>query len=282
MRNKKQFELNSELVLNSDCDLGEGLYVDGILSCWIDIAKKKLFIYKDSKLQVFSLKSNVSVIYEVYENNIIIGSSDGILEFNFENNTERLEKFDLIEVSKDSRSNDGGILNHKKMISYMNNNPELNFGSIYVLEGNNLRLIESKIRIPNTFIALNNQDILISDSYSSEIWLYTINSKGTLQNKCLWSKVSKNISPDGGCKIGNLIFISLWDDFSIGVFDLNGNLIDKLMLPVPRPTNCKFNALKSHLWVTTAKEGLSNLDLKKYPLSGDTFVYDLSSYLEKC
>tara|TARA_B100000989_G_scaffold184364_1_gene138797 strand:+ start:1723 stop:2565 length:843 start_codon:yes stop_codon:yes gene_type:complete len=280
MKNGKQFELNYEFVLNSDCHLGEGLYVEDSLSCWVDITKKKLFLYKDSKLQSYKLKSSVSVIYEVIENKIIIGSSEGILDFNYEDKIEKLQKFNLIQISNESRSNDGGLLNNKKIISYMNENPKLNLGSIYMVEGNNLKLIENKISIPNSFIALNKKDMLISDSYSGEIWCYTFDSRGKVKSKNLWSKVKKNISPDGGCKIKNLIFISLWDDFSIGVFDLNGNLIDKLLLQVPRPTNCKFNSLKSQLWVTTAKEGLSEIDLKKYPLSGDTFIYDLSSYFK--
>ena len=72
-----------------------------------------------------------------------------------------------------------------------------------------------------------------------------------------------------------LVFIALWDDSAIAVFNENGILLKKLTLPFLRPTNCKFNAISSQLWVTSAFEGLSKEQKKLFPESGNTLVYDL-------
>ena len=69
--------------------------------------------------------------------------------------------------------------------------------------------------------------------------------------------------------------ISLWDDSSIGVFSKKGELLQRIDLPVKRPTNCKFDLSQNQLWITSAYEGLTNKQLLKYPLSGDTFVFDV-------
>jgi sugar lactone lactonase YvrE len=105
--------------------------------------------------------------------------------------------------------------------------------------------------------------------------LYRLDDAGNIVEKTLWAKLDSGIAPDGGCLVGDFVFVALWDGASIAVFDKSGKLLEKLSLPVIRPTSCKYDVVRSQLWVTSASEGLSKEQLNHYPLSGNTFVYDL-------
>ena len=87
--------------------------------------------------------------------------------------------------------------------------------------------------------------------------------------------LGSKFSPDGGCRIKDLIFISFWGDSSIWVFNEQAEILDKLNLPFKNPSNCKYDPKGKKLWVTSAREGLSKMDLSMYPQSGDTKVFKL-------
>lgn len=141
--------------------------------------------------------------------------------------------------------------------------------------GESFVLLDDSLHIPNSFIEIEPSKILISDSLKGQIWLYQLDDVGNLVEKTLWAQLEPGISPDGGCVVGDFVFVALWDGASIAVFDKSGTLLKNLSLPIIRPTNCKYDAVLSQLWVTSASEGLYKEKLSLYPLSGNTFVYDL-------
>ncbi len=138
-----------------------------------------------------------------------------------------------------------------------------------------INLIEKKIYIANSFIRIADDTVLVSDSLKKEIWSYSIDHVTGEFSKELWAKIDSPAVPDGGCIINGLIFIALWDDASIGIFSSEGDLLKKLDVPAKRPTNCKYDPISSKLWVTSAREDLSINQIKTYPSSGDTFIYNL-------
>jgi sugar lactone lactonase YvrE len=105
--------------------------------------------------------------------------------------------------------------------------------------------------------------------------LYLLDKSGNVVKKILWAQMEAGIAPDGGCLVGDLIFLALWDGASIAVFNKGGKLLKMLTLPIIRPTNCKFDESLSQLWVTSACEGLSEEQMSLYPDSGNTLVYDM-------
>lgn len=277
MQNINQIKTILHETIQSKCELGEGVWVNANYAAWVDINSKKIFVYNHKNLRSFDCTYQPSVIYNIDENKMIIGSDVGIITFDLKTKKEELI-IDLSEFHKFEkfRSNDGGSCGDYKLLGFMDReSPETNSGFIYLIDNTNIKLIDDEIYIPNTFIEIEPHKLLISDSLTSKIWLYEIALSGELVNKKLWSSLDKNLSPDGGCRIGNYIFIALWDNASIGVFDLQGKLLTKLKLPVIRPTNCKFDKINNHLWVTSAFENLSNKEKSIYPQSGNTLVYNL-------
>ena len=63
-----------------------------------------------------------------------------------------------------------------------------------------------------------------------------------------WLNINQNIAPDGGCIYNQKIYLTMWDDASIYVYNLNRKLVEKIDMPVKRPTNCKIDAINSKIW----------------------------------
>ena len=264
-------------MLASDCNLGEGLCIKRYKAAWVDINRDQLQVCEGNTVKNYFTQNKPSIIYDIENNEVSIGTDRGLTKFNTQNKKEVL----LSDVSsahsvKEFRSNDGGFCGNHQLLSFMHrNNPVKNLGFVYLVKDESFCLLDDSLHIPNSFIEIEPSKILISDSLKGQIWLYKLDDTGNLVEKTLWAQLDKGIAPDGGCLVGDFVFVALWDGASIAVFDKSGKLIKKLPLPIIRPTNCKYDAVRSQLWVTSASEGLSKEQLSRYPLSGNTFVYDL-------
>jgi len=52
-------------------------------------------------------------------------------------------------------------------------------------------------------------------------------------------------------------------------------LLDKITLPVPQVSSCVFGGEElNYLFITTARETMSEADLLKYPDSGNVFIVE--------
>lgn len=271
------FALRLNNILENECQLGEGLWVDRSKAAWVDIQRNMLFVCEGKTVRSFLTLNKPSIIYSVEKNEVIMGTDRGITKFNMQTNKEAL----LVDVSKSHkvrkyRSNDGGFVGRYQLLSFMHrSDPFENLGYVYLVKDESFSLLDSSLRIPNSFIEIEPSKILISDSSEGKIWMYQLDEAGSLIEKKLWAQLDASIAPDGGCLVGDFIFFALWDDAAIAVFDKDGKLRQKLPIPVIRPTNCKFDSVRNQLWVTSATEGLCKKRLNLYPLSGNTFVYNM-------
>ena len=207
----------------------------------------------------------------------MLGTEKGLVEYNISSRKEKIIKnFSNFHSFKDYRSNDGGFCDEKILLGFMHRkNAEKIPGYIYIVKKNEISLLDNEIHVPNSFIQISKRKILISDSLKKEIWSYSIDHVTGDFSKELWAKIDSPAVPDGGCIINGLIFIALWDDASIGIFSSEGDLLRKVDVPAKRPTNWKYHPISSKLWVTSAREDLSINQIKTYPSSGDTFIYNL-------
>jgi len=264
-------------MLASGCELGEGLWVKEGKAAWVDINKGQLIACMENTLNRYSIRDKPSIVYKFEENEVIMGSDKGITLFN----TITIQEVLLSEVSnihhlEEYRSNDGGFCGDHQLLSFMHKtDPENNLGFVYRVSKKSFLLIDNSLHIPNSFIEIEPSTILISDSLKGQIWLYLLDKSGNVVKKILWAQMEAGIAPDGGCLVGDLIFLALWDGASIAVFNKGGKLLKMLTLPIIRPTNCKFDESLSQLWVTSACEGLSEEQMSLYPDSGNTLVYDM-------
>lgn len=275
--NIKLIHLLDKEVLTHKCSLGEGLIIQNEMVAWVDINKKQIFVHNDNQINIYKTRSTPSVIFKINTNKILFGSDEGLMSLSRLNGIEDIILASKTVIDSSYRSNDGCYFQNFKFLSFMHkSDPINNSGYVYRISNAGWNLIDDSIHIPNSFIRIDNNKLLISDSLSSEIWLFEFNHNGDIISKKIWTVIDRDISPDGGCLVGKKVFISLWDASSIAVFNFDGELEQNIELDVPRPTNCKFDKSKSQLWVTSAREGLSSHQLSKYPLSGDVFKISMS------
>jgi sugar lactone lactonase YvrE len=81
-------------------------------------------------------------------------------------------------------------------------------------------------------------------------------------------------TPDGmAIDAEGMLWIALYGGFSVGRWNPNtGELLEKIIMPVPNVTACAFGGedLKT-LFITTARQELTDAELDKYPQSGSLF-----------
>lgn len=264
----------------SSCTLGEGIYFDSSKRYiyWVDIIESKIFRKSidnlDEPHECYSAGVMPSAIVSVEDNIVSFIDKVGLNLLNLESNV--LQNKIKTPYSIGFRANDGIKLNDGSILyGTMCLEPETKAGFIYLINGHgNIKLEGLSFNIPNTFIEREN-DILISDSLKKKIYSIS-NVFSEKLKKVIWKDLSnKEYSPDGGCtdKFGN-VYISMWDGFCISVFDPLGILKYQIELPVPRPTNCVL-VDQRWLYVTSAREGLSDELLRAYPLSGAVLLVDI-------
>ena len=259
------------------CSLGEGLYVDGGIASWVDIETNEIYIASDNQYIACKLNNKPSVIFS-FENKreFVIGSDIGIVMFDYKNNHEVIKsKIPKNHDYVNLRSNDGCNFGNLKLLGFMSrNDPKNNRGLVYSIKDSEWDIIDDSLSIPNSFIQIDENTVLISDSLENKIWKYSF-SKCNLKKKEIWADFNYDLIPDGGCFIDNYIYIAFWDAALIKIFDLSGNEVSNINLPIKRPTNCKFDEVSSELWVTSASIELSKNEIKDFPMSGNTFIYNL-------
>lgn len=261
------------------CNLGEGLFVKGRDACWVDIDSNLVFCSDGREVSTYLLTSKPSVIYDFNDHSIFLGTDAGLVTFDREKELEVNSIgcppcSSLINTSE-YRSNDGGDCGEHRLLGFMHrSSPENNTGSVYRVSGQHYALLDSSISIPNTFVSLSPTETLVSDSLTGDIWCFELEASGELKSKKSWASL-KGESPDGGCRVDDYILIAVWDAAEIAVFTIEGEFVQRLSVPVLRPTNCKFDHLSSQLWVTSASTGLTSNQLAEYPDSGKTMIFNL-------
>lgn len=260
--------------------LGEGVYFDNILRVlyWLDIKCDCIYYkYLAGNVGFFALESgsNPSVILDVRDNYLLYVDKFGLQKLSLTSSTvECVFLTPYIDRNSNVRANDGVKLSEDRFLYGTMDSSLVTKGCLYYYcNGTTSRIDGSEIGIPNSFISTG-ESLLITDS--EEKVIYEVQDFRDFNKKSIWADFSQDVfTPDGGCIDNNKrIYVAMWDGFRIAIFDLSGTEISSIELPVPRPTNCTI-VENRWLYITTAKDGLSEQEFNKYPLSGKVFVVDL-------
>lgn len=262
----------------TQCSLGEGLYFkEGSLG-FVDINKNQIFIISENDIVSYEVDNKPSVIFDIKQK-ILFGSESGIVSLDPVTQHERLiTSFKEQHSFCDYRSNDGVMSDDLILLSFMHREKSDSIeGRIYSIKENTIRLIDDELFIPNSFVNIGENNFLISDSLLGQIWKFEFNSRGELDNKSLWYENKDNFTPDGACVVGDEILFAMWDKSCLSAFSFKGEHLRDLKVPFKRPSNCKYNDSTKEIAITSAREGMSNLDLEEYPFSGNTLVFNMDS-----
>ncbi|MEM8806983.1 MAG: SMP-30/gluconolactonase/LRE family protein [Cyanobacteria bacterium P01_G01_bin.38] len=150
-------------------------------------------------------------------------------------------------------------------------------GNLYCYEpSGQLHRMETNLTISNGLgWSPDNRTFYLTDSPTGHIYAYDFDiTTGNLDRRRVFADLSGEIGvPDGltvdseGC-----VWSALWDGWCIIRFSPEGREINRIPLPIQRPTSCTFGGKGlTTLLITTASIGLSETDIEKSFFSGDLF-----------
>jgi len=279
--------MTASVLYPSQCYLGEGPFWHAERkSCfWVDIEGKKLFEYnwidKTTKLRVLNYR--VTLVVQDQNDHLILGLEGGVARYNLD--SENL--LWLIDIEKDihkHRTNDGKVDSKGRLwLGTMHMDFNEGAGSLYSLDENLfLNKKRDKLTIANGMAwSSDNTRLFFIDSPTNKVQSFIFDeSTGDIVFEKDVIDIPKEMGAPDGMSIDEegMLWIAHWGGFGVYRWNpLDGKLLSVLKLPVPNVSSCAFAGENlDHLIITTARQDLSEDELKKYPESGDLFCAKLS------
>lgn len=139
-----------------------------------------------------------------------------------------------------------------------------------------IRVMETELTISNGLgWSPDRSTFYLTDSAQQKIYAYDFDAEaGTIQNRRTLIDLSAEIVEPDGLSIdtqGN-IWTALWNGWCVACFDSTGKELDRINLPVQRPTSVTFGGSNlTDLYITSASVGLSQKEIQQGFNAGDLF-----------
>ena len=276
--------MQADLLVNCNCILGEGplWHAKRKTIFWVDIEGKCFYEYNQhsGKLKQWQLDKRVSVIIETNEVDVVLlGVQGALIKFDL-NTSEQFFCTNIENEITNNRTNDGKCDSEGRLwIGTMDVDLKDFCGSLYVID-NNFQLHK---KLPSLSIS---NGIAWSDDNSIMYFIDTPTQKinafdfDAATGNIIFRKMVVEIplimgSPDGMCiDTEGMLWVAHWGGNGVYRWNPgNGELVDKIEVPCPHVTSCCFGGDNFEtLFITTAKQGLSEDQLRLYPNSGGLFA----------
>ena len=275
--------MNASLLYKSNCELGEGpmWHIERKSFFWVDIYGKAFYEYnwQSGDIRRWQLGLQVSLVVENKDDNLILGTENGLAAFDLQTETAKW----LLNIEKDistNRSNDGACdASGRLWMGTMARDFAKGQGSLYCVDKNfSVTKKLDNITISNGLRwSLDNKRMYFIDTPAQCVQSFLFDEEtGNIKFEKVVIEIDKQKgSPDGmAIDEEGMLWIAQWNGFGVYRWNpLTGKLLSKITLPVPQVSSCAFGGENlDHLFITTARENMSNDDFKKYPESGNVFI----------
>jgi len=250
---------------------------------WVDIDGKEFHEYKlqGGEVQTWQSYHRISLIVDSKDGELILAMENGIASFDLK--SEKLQW--LVDLERDiltNRSNDGACDAAGRLwVGTMARDFVPGKGSLYCIDKNiSVTKKLAELTIPNGLVwSLDNKRMYFIDTPTQcvQSFLFDVESGNIHFEKVVIEIDKQNGSPDGmTIDEEGMLWIAHWNGFGVYRWNpLNGKLLDKISLPVPQVSSCVFGGdILNYLFITTARENMSEAELQKYPDSGNVFIVE--------
>lgn len=274
--------IKAEVLYASQCILGESPLWHAERKCcfWTDIENGVLYEYNWAQQTTRSWKFNyrLTLVLQGKGNQLILALNAKIARFDLE--TEYIEWLVDVETGAETRCNDGACDSFGRLwLGTMHLAHKHEAGALYRID-NDLKIHK---KLNNTTISngiawsLDNRRLYFIDSPTQVVQSFIFEEKtgGIIFEKNVIQIPGEMGSPDGmAIDEEGMLWIAHWGGFGLYRWNpRNGELIDKIEVPVPQVSSCAFVGEDfDYLLITTARENMKEEEIKKYPESGDTFL----------
>ncbi|WP_121663177.1 SMP-30/gluconolactonase/LRE family protein [Metabacillus litoralis] len=272
----------ADLVVDQKATLGEGPHWNGEEQAlyWVDIIGKRLHRYdpltKENK--TFTFNQYVGAAVPAQLGKMLLAMHDGIYRLD-------LETEDLILVANPEtnqphiRFNDGKCDSSGRFyIGTMALNIEKGKGALYRLDpSGHIHKILSSVTISNGLAWSPDEKFMYYiDTPTGEVTVFSYDKQtGSISSKKTSVVIPNEMGSPDGMTIDSdgMIWVAHWDGSRVTQWNpYTGKQLDEVVVPVKHVTSCTFGGEHlDELYITTARQGLSEEELEKYPLSGGLF-----------
>lgn len=264
------------------CQLGEGAFWDESRQrLWfVDIENGRIhwFDPASSSKGSFDCGQRIGTLVPARDKDeLVLGLQSGIFRYQIQNQKlSPLVKPDLLDASQ--RLNDGKCDPAGRFwVGSMNLDQSPKKAHLFCLEGKSLRKVLDSISISNGIAWTQNQKTMFYiDTPTRTVKAFDFDaSTGTLSNGRILLTVQEKLGwPDGMCLDENDdLWIGMWGGACVSHWSgKDGRLLGTLPVPALNVTSCAFGGPnRDVLYITTAKAGMKEEELRKYPQSGHLF-----------
>jgi sugar lactone lactonase YvrE len=274
--------MEATLLYSSQCYLGEGpLWHEERRSCfWVDIERGVLYEYKliDKSITRWEFNYKVTMVIAGRNNEVVLALNASIATFDLE--SEQLTWLLDVENGNENRCNDGNCDSLGRLwVGTMHKTHLPGEGALYCIADNKqVNKIVGHTTISNGLAwSLDNTRLYFIDSPTQVVQSFIYNEQTAeifFEKNCIQIPAAMG-TPDGmAIDEEGMLWIAHWGGF--GVYRWNpftGEHLATIEVPVPNVTSCAFAGENlDQLIIITARENLTEEQLKKYPQSGDVFL----------
>ncbi|MEK4629168.1 MAG: SMP-30/gluconolactonase/LRE family protein [Solibacillus sp.] len=248
---------------------------------WVDILEKKVYIcnaLSSNEIKTLHFSKQISSLALATGKNAIITLEDGFYLLDLKTGTtvliQHVEK-ELLE----NRFNDGKCdASGRFFAGTMNKFYKHHQAGLYCLHRN--FQVEQKMFNMNLANGIawstNNKLMYVVDSLEKVIYQFNYNmNESRMYNKKICIDFQNEAGYPDGITIDeqDMLWVAHWEGAKISRWNpKTSKKIDEIILPALKITSCTFGGKHlNELFITTASEGMSNEQLKKYPMSGRMF-----------
>lgn len=270
--------MQPQLLLDARAELGEGPFWDTRTQTlhWLDILNKRVYAGPDLLAQ---LDEFIGCAAPRADGGLILALKNSIVDLK----PGSIKPAVLAALSEpvNNRLNDGKCDPAGRFLAgSMDLNESAPTGALYSFDGKTITKLLSGITISNGLTwSPDHQTFYYTDTPTRQVTAFDYDlATGQVANPRPAVRVPDGLGwPDGMTSDtdGNL-WIAMWGGAQVTKWDpRTGHLLDQIPMPVLQPSSCIFGGADlNELYVTSARKGLGQADLAKYPLSGGLFKID--------
>lgn len=267
--------MNAEFFFDAKATLGEGPAWDEKTQTlyWVDILEKRMYAGTEILAQWDEF---IGCLAPRKNGNLILGMRASFVDY--DPATSQQTVLATVNESANNRMNDGKCDPAGRFIAgTMAMNETDPSGSLYSFDGKENRTLFSGVTISNGMTWSPNHKIFYyidTPTRKVQAFDYDLHT-GQVANPRTALHIPDSLGwPDGMTSDmnGNL-WIAMWGGAQVTQWDpAAGRLINQIPLPVFQPSSCVFGGKDyNELYITSARIGMDDSQLKKYPLSGGIF-----------
>jgi sugar lactone lactonase YvrE len=274
--------LQAEILFDAKARLGEGSFwhPEQNKLWWVNIEGKEFHIFDPAtgEDRKYGVGARIGTVVPDTEGKAIVALQNGIHQLNLE--TEELKLIvNPLKEKENLRFNDGKCdPSGRFWVGSMDLDEEESIASLYKMDHDgSVKEMLKHVTISNGIVwTTDRKTMYYIDTPTLKVKAFDYDdSSGEITNNRTAVDIPEEVgNPDGmAIDTEGKLWVAHWGGFCVARWDPDsGELLQKIEVPAPQVTSCAFGGKDLDiLYITTAREGMSDEKLKEFPHSGGIF-----------